>query len=667
MKKGKYGTFLLLFASLSFIIATVEGYLYYSRYEEFGFFRILITLQNSIKAFLFSPLLTVEKVLDSLLTTTAPLELFFGFAYVIAVFVAPLCTATALALAIRRLFYKKFRLWMQRKDEAYILLGYNENVKRLLKNQQRKNVDGPSPMVFLLSRHDLPEEEELALLRQNIFFFELDLPYASDQQLRSFFRKVRMKRIQKIFLLEDSSMQNVSLYMQLQEKAICWKGDPLLEFHKDAICYCRCTETHARELAIDFYDDTLLAAEEAGNKAVPPVGLYLFDIAELRVRKSFDKHSLWSRSDCAHTANAFDAHILIVGFGRVGEQTLRQAINLGVAHSQSRIRIDVVDLDALEKKAVFAGTFSPDYSVEDPADPHRIRIGSPVADGLLEICFYDIDVRKGAFSTFLREQAARMPYTYAAVCINDVDIGIQSITSIERYACSAAAFPITVKMEYNDQLAAYLDKNQNTYQNIISLGSSHSVDALCLDDIINDQTEEKARAYHEIYRRMHLHRPGEPEEDDAPWEKLPYYRQNANRLLCHHSKTLDFVLDSLFLQDNAISVLRQQVAELGLVSGDGISYTFDFPEETLMERISAHPVLGELARLEHRRWCYVMLLSGWSGQCSEKNAAKKENPCICDWDTLCRIKPHTAKYDLLPLLMRCRSDLPELAAALFEN
>lgn len=63
MKRRKYGKGLTILAILSFLVACVEGYIYYSAYERFGLFRVIMTLQNSFKAFLFTPSIYSEAVL----------------------------------------------------------------------------------------------------------------------------------------------------------------------------------------------------------------------------------------------------------------------------------------------------------------------------------------------------------------------------------------------------------------------------------------------------------------------------------------------------------------------------------------------------------------------------------------------------------------------------
>jgi len=285
VKKRSYGKVLTVLAALSFLIACVEGFLFYEEYAQFGLFRVILTLQNSCKAFLFNPSLSAETVLSTLTGEISTFELYIGLAYVVAAFVAPLCTATALFVAAERFFRTRLRAWRIRRREGILVLGYNEDVKMLLKNQNWGEADS-APVVHVIANVDIPEKEELALMKQNVFFRRMDCIYASEESMRELFADIQSGRIQKIFLLEDAAMQNVSLYLRLCELT---KQENL--FAKDAVCCCRCGESYARELIGDYFD-----------MEKPRLGLYLFDLAELRVRKTLERQPVWGNCFAADFA-----------------------------------------------------------------------------------------------------------------------------------------------------------------------------------------------------------------------------------------------------------------------------------------------------------------------------------------------------------------------------
>ena len=633
-----------LLALLSFVVASLEGFIYYGRYEEFGLFRIFLTLQNSFQAFLFVPSLSAETVLQDLSQGGSTGELYIGLAYVAAAFIAPLCTATAAFVAIEKFFRRQVRQWKIRRSEGILIFGYNETVKLLLQGQRALAASDHS-IVHIVTNLQLSEKEELALMKANIYLRRLDCAYASKEELRHMLQEVGSPRIRKIFLLEDSSMRNVSLYFQLSELTQD-QAQPV--FHPEAICCCCCTEFYARELAQDYFD-----------RKHPPLDLHLFDLAEVRVRRTLERCPLFGNRfstpldpDSSLPTQRYDIHVLIVGFGDVGEQFLRQTINTGVAHADSTILIDVVDQCAQHRKKVFCNALQLEELEESE---NEICIGGTdatraAADGLLRIRFHQMDTTESDFIRLFQTISREMPVNYAAICIKDLDVAVRCVSAIERCINQTQPFPVAVKLEGGEQLAEYLDQNDTTYSNVYAVGGISQQGALALDEILDPQTEQTARSYHQIYRTIHFGLPQEDATIGPDWDELNYYQQRANRLLCWHNHTKEYILRTADPREPAVT-LREHLTQAGIDVAYQ-NYTYDSSEEELLQRLEQDPVLNQMMRLEHRRWCYAMLFDGWSGNCSKKNEALKQTPYLCKWDVLA---PHVKKYDLMPALMLTQS------------
>ena len=80
-----------------------------------------------------------------------------------------------------------------------------------------------------------------------------------------------------------------------------------------------------------------------------------------------------------------------------------------------------------------------------------------------------------------------MAYTYAAVCIRDTDAAIHCLSAIGRFAHTGRDFPVAVKLESSDYLAAYLDSDVTTFQTVFSMGGNLSADVLDFDDIFDER------------------------------------------------------------------------------------------------------------------------------------------------------------------------------------
>ena len=71
-----------------------------------------------------------------------------------------------------------------------------------------------------------------------------------------------------------------------------------------------------------------------------------------------------------------------------------------------------------------------------------------------------------------------------------------------------------------------------------------------------------------------------------------------------------------------------------------------------------YPNISELAKLEHRRWCYFMASCGWEKSDTpnqQKDDVNKKNPCMCTWEQLKKFNPDMCKYDMLPILLEYKN------------
>ena len=104
--------FLLILAVLSFLIAAMQGMLYYSSYDTF--FKILLVLQNSINAFGFKATITIKDVVAFIDKDPSFTKLSVGYAYCIAVFTAPYCTVSFVYKFLERML----RLMLSRRTTS---------------------------------------------------------------------------------------------------------------------------------------------------------------------------------------------------------------------------------------------------------------------------------------------------------------------------------------------------------------------------------------------------------------------------------------------------------------------------------------------------------------------------------------------------------------------
>ncbi|MBE5948497.1 MAG: hypothetical protein E7261_05635 [Lachnospiraceae bacterium] len=650
----KLGRFFFVLAIVSFVITLLEGLFYYNAQAYPNpLFRWMLIIQNSIKAFGFRPEISLKDLAKILNENCGFFEAAVGYAYAFAVFTAPYCTLAVVYKFLNRLLRFKSIRWLFSKKRRIIVFGYNEEVKILLAGKHKDYC------IHLVSA-EVSNDEELALLRDGIVVHRIDCLKLPDRQLKYFFERMELKKAREIILFDSSSAKNFSLYQMFhkdENKAL------LLE---DVKFFCRCEDDGIKRIIEDYHDSRMKDKDAKGAK-----DLEIVSIHELRVRKMLAEHPLHEYYlNSGIDPKNWKLHLLIIGFGKLGQQLLLQAMNLGVVSSENEIIVDVVDFDIQNKKSIFANNFNEDY-VEIGED--EFVIPPTKADGKLRIRFHKMDIRHKQFYKQLCVNGTSEkdgPYTYIAICVEDIDVSLHCVSEVERYLRNCATdknagrVSIGIRMESNRQMAEYLKKNNDTYKNVFVIEETEST--ICLEDLIHDELTWDAKEYNYIYSSLDITAAGndissESKEDvkekttliNEKWRNMAMFRRNSNQAVAQHAAVKRILLDKIDHNE-----LDRYFGEHGSILQDkGNVWTFECSEEELTEYQSDmlnYPWVSELSRLEHRRWCYFMATLGWKrtdAPNAKRNESLKENPCLCTWEELRKYKADTCKYDLMPLLM----------------
>lgn len=653
MKREKYGRILLFLGIVSFGFAAAEGYYYYAEYREFGFFQFLLMVQNGVKAFVFAADIPAAEALDGVRGSAGTLEKIISYGYTASLLTAPLCTVTALFMTAETLIRRHLGNVGHRNREPVLIFGYNDRVKSLLRNSH----GGEEYQLHIFTGEELAEGEELQLLKQGIVLHQTDMAAPADGP-DGCLSGAELSRVRRIILLEESSAACFSRYLQL-----CGSAAKLAPGAK---CFCSCEEESVRRIIEDYHDTQI-----ARPGGVLP-DLKLFDLAELRVRSMFQKTPLHTcncrriAGDGEICAQDWDVHMLVAGFGRLGRQTVLQAMNLGVMHSQSRILIDVMDRDILAKQDIFANRFRPEY-VTMTGD--EMCIGEGRADGSLRIRFHSLDVRGKCFTDRLREIDRESPLTYAAVCLPEADVSLHCVTELKTFVETGKAegFPIAVNLETESSLADYLNQNDEGYREVFSIGSDREI--LSVDAVCEETSETAALEFHVRYERLRIMSQAEAEEKTAEnpagqsggktpgeeaqecWRRLAFRKKEASRRLSYHYGVKEAVIRAYLGEGRRTYLLDSFGPEGRILKGCGDRYLYDGSEEEMLARMNENPLALEMAMMEHRRWCYAMAAAGWRYTHGRKSEERKESPYMTDWKTLYERYPYMCIYDLLPVLL----------------
>lgn len=667
MKRQKQNKLLLVIAIASFIIAIWEGYYFYEKYSAFPFWQFLLVMQNGITTFFFMPKISLETILGIINEGgLSAMQTIVAHTYMVVIFLAPLCTVTTILKVLNVLLHLRNRIQRWSAREQYVIFGYNEDVEVLLQNSMKGARE--DRIVHLVTNKEFSKSEELALMKcHTVLCRENVLSYKDTDQkkIQKFFQKIQSERVKHIYLMEQAA-DNFSLYILLSEnKAL---------LREDCIVHCSCENEEIRKLLINYHD-------EQKDK----LDLTVFDAARLQIGSMFKEHPVYEynlRKKQEDPLAGMDVHMLLVGFGRIGKQVLNEALNNSVLGADSHIIIDIMDNNSVNLEKILANAYR---SEQVYIDENTIRISGDVADGLLEIRFHQVDVFEQRFPLLLKELSEKHPFTYGAICTKEPDISIHALLEIEKHLnLKEDSMPIALRMEMGSQLLEYLNGNRTIYRNVFSITSKRAV--LTFEKLGSDRDTAEAMAFNAKYNEIALLKKGERamwlerwQTSEEMWNALSFLKKESNRYLCYHNDAKQMLCICKAYEDGVVSkeeftayaksmdvqklsqksvqyvMKRYFISKDGFLKGKGNIYRFD--NKKVVEQINSIPFVKEMAMLEHRRWCYFMLKSGWScppvnhGKTKAQLEAVDQNVCIINWQLLCERVPYVCIYDLIPFLI----------------
>ena len=673
--KKKNNKALLLLSIVSFVVATWEGYYFYADYSAFPFWQLLLILQNGIKTFFFMPQISLQTILNLLRTQDMSfLQTVVAHVYMVAVFLAPICTVTTVLKVLNVLLRLRNRIYRLFAREQYVIFGYDDDVEQLLQNSMGETKQ--NRVIHLITREQLPKSKEVALMKCKAVVYREDaltLKDSEPKRIERFFQKVRLKKAKHIFLMEQAA-DNFSLYILLSEHK------QLLQ--ENCVIHCSCDNEEIGKLLMNYHD-------EQDQK----LDLTLFDMARLQIQSMYKEHPIYQYNLEQKLKNAdadMNVHMLLVGFGRIGRQILSEAMNNGVLAGDSQVIIDIVDKNSKSLEKILANCFK---SEQVSVNENTIEIAREVADGTLILRFHQLNVFEQDFARLLNSITGQLPLTYAAVCTKQSDVSLHALLELENYLNQRQeSIPIALRMETGSQLLEYLNGNKTIYRNVFSIASKSAV--LTFENLCRDKDAAEAIAFHAKYssiRLMESHEQlmDEQQSQSTPqmlWRKLSFLKKESNRYLCYHNTAKQMLCVCQAFQDGALSreqfaqyvqALREQKQPKGMeellqisihhimekyfTGQDGFLIkkegAYQYDNDRVVEQINGIPFVKNMAMLEHRRWCYFMLRNGWScapvnhGKTKKELEAVHQNVCLVNWELLCKQNPSMCIYDLMPFLI----------------
>jgi len=230
----------------------------------------------------------------------------------------------------------------------------------------------------------------------------------------------------------------------------------------------RCCFVHL----IDLELRSLLRRQDLSSETDSNVAIKFFNIFANSARRLFLEHP----PDVKMKESGRDtAHLLVIGFGRMGQAITLQAAKTGHFANGKQVRITVVDRSAAQKGKTFL---------------HK----HPMIQKIINIAFVtldsdDIDFLNG---TFLREHGGTDSVTQIIICLEQESAGLICSLSLTRL------FPeknrlLSIRLTMNEELVALHPASPNTFGNVDNSCSS--------DMVLGEEQDKLARMVHAGYIR----------------------------------------------------------------------------------------------------------------------------------------------------------------------
>ncbi|MBQ3920715.1 MAG: hypothetical protein II689_00625, partial [Firmicutes bacterium] len=479
--------------------------------------------------------------------------------------------------------------------------------------------------------------------------------------------------------------------------------------------FLRCGDEGAYKL-IEAYADVSYGLNDK-DKPGRGYDLEIVDPAELEVRKMFIEtpfHTYYENMENKTAPDKWDLHILILGFDKIGQQTLLQAMSLGVTAPGNRIIADIVDKDMDKLRDSFMNRFAKDAFIEtEPGKTYKINNGrlEDKSDGWVEgevtLRFHREDVRNSRFHADLEKMCEEVPFTYVVVSVNRAEPTTRCLSILHGIlAKSPAKVPVYVKMEADDQYRRFVESQQSSGD-----GSSIGLFSIPGLDFIEDYSTwisfkelndsgitEVAKLSNKYYGYLYnvFLKPGPFNAglvSDDDWLKRKLYQRDLTRYgVLYYRNVLDrslfnaygdpeeYIRDCFDNDENSILLYDPDDREwdfnpiakkhekewnwselIKKYKEAKNKETEELLEKVLSKYLNALLEKNEKAwaiiRTEQRRVTNHRISKGWAREDSGNDRDKilKKNPNIMEWNEFLKQHPESVKTNFMCLMMKYES------------
>jgi hypothetical protein len=288
-------------------------------------------------------------------------------------------------------------------------------------------------------------------------------------------------------------------------------------------------------------------------------------------------------------------HLLLIGFGQMGESIALQAAKVGHYADGLKLRLTVVDPKAEIKGKIFLRRY-PSFQKISPLSFHDL--------GLPDLQLLSEDLPN--------IQNGNPPFTCAIVCLESDKLGVTGALHLNT-VFRDSPLPILVHVKEEIGLASLLRSKECGILPTGCIQPFGSLKRTCsLGMVLSEDIDFIARKYHDIHVQQRMTKGVSPDDPrQAPWETLDENFKESIRQASEH----------LFVKLRAVGCKARPIQKK-----QALPFSFSKGE------------VEELARMEHDRFVAERWLAGWS-LCDEsvskyEQLKKKLNPWLIPWENL---------------------------------
>lgn len=583
------------------VLSVIGSYQVYAPQVQGAWELVTNVLFSVIKLFLFAPTVGMDQVAPP--------------AYELATWIAPLGTVIGFFQVFEKQLLR-FRQWLRHERKAHLLVTGDASLAEIF--LQQVQAENPNERLLYLVEQGYKPEDFLGLERRGIKVAGLDFSHPDFYENALLASRYRFHDA-KALVCFDAEPQNfgkvaaINQILGRSEKAPI--PTHLLSADEKAKEILEDRALNWQNLDVHFFNLNDLKAMQLVQREDFPV----YQTAGL--------NSTWQSTDVVSEKTIAQklahAHVLIIGFGQLGQAVFRQVSNVATINTHERLRITIVDKNANTKFDFFEADID---QLEKVCDVHLINH----------------DLQAKALPTALYAASQEYPFTALVFCLDDAQ---RSLLSYERLHRLFAGASVAVYCPKPAELSSLVEAIEAKRGTLLCFGAD--TDILNKNVLLNEQLLSRAKYFNAEYNRVAAELMGWPVETRSPeeqWLQLNTLKKESSLAQTLHRPSKRAIIEKLCqlneFPDSVETLCERWRAELeGLSTAEQVNL------------IVADPVKNFLTELEHRRWNNFHYMRNFY-YAEEKDLANKKHDCLIDdWAAfLAGPQRDKAIYDFLSIL-----------------